>query len=145
LPIAIDGSKFKTVNNRDKNFTRGKIASRIAHLEASVDRYLKEMVRIDWQEEGEARAEKIANLAQRTGRIRQEIQRLQDMDRVLKVAPDSQISLTDPDVRSMATSARGVVLWATMRRPRRIWSARPIMQKHCNWTTQVGLISPIGR
>jgi len=105
--IAIDGSKFKAVNNRDKNFTKGKIASRIAHLEASIDRYLKEMVRIDRQEEGEARAGKIANLAQRSDRIRQEIQRLQDMDRALKDAPDSQISLTDPDARSMATSARG--------------------------------------
>ncbi len=105
--VAIDGSKFKAVNNRDKNFTKGKIASRIAHLEASIDRYLEEMVRIDRQEEGEARAEKIANLAQRSNRIRQEIQRLQDMDRALKNAPDSQISLTDPDARSMATSAKG--------------------------------------
>ncbi len=105
--VAIDGSKFKAVNNRDKNFTKGKIASRIAHLEASIERYLKEMVRIDRQEEGEARAEKVANLAQRSDRIRQEIQRLQDMDRALKDAPDSQISLTDPDARSMATSARG--------------------------------------
>ena len=105
--IAIDGSKFKAVNNRDKNFTKGKIASRIAHLEASIDRYLKEMVRIDRQEEGEARAEKIANLAQRSDRIRQEIRRLQDMDRALKDAPDGQISLTDPDSRSMATSAKG--------------------------------------
>jgi transposase len=105
--VAIDGSKFKAVNNRDKNFTKGKIASRIAHLEASIDRYLKEMVRIDQQEAGEARTEKIANLAQRSDRIRQEILRLQDMDRALKEAPDSQISLTDPDARSMATSARG--------------------------------------
>ena len=105
--VAIDGSKFKAVNNRDKNFTKGKIASRIAHLEASIDRYLEEMVRIDRQEEGEARAEKIANLAQRSDRIRQEIQRLQAIDRALKDAPDSQISLTDPDARSMATSARG--------------------------------------
>ncbi len=105
--VAIDGSKFKAVNNRDKNFTRGKIASRITHLEASIARYLEEMVRIDRQEEGEARAEKIANLAHRSDRIRQEIQRLQDMDRALKEAPDSQVSLTDPDARSMATSARG--------------------------------------
>ena len=105
--VAIDGSKFKAVNNRDKNFTKGKIASRIAHLEASIDRYLEEMVRIDRQEAGEARAEKVANLAQRSDRIRQEIQRLQDMDQALKEAPGSQISLTDPDARSMATSARG--------------------------------------
>jgi transposase len=82
--VAIDGSKFKAVNNRDKNFTKGKIASRIAHLEASVERYIDEMVRIDRQEEGEVRIEKLANLGRRHGRIRQEIQRLQDMDRAVK-------------------------------------------------------------
>jgi len=54
--VAIDGSKFKAVNNRDRNFTTGKIASRIAHLEADVERYINEMVRIDRQEEGAARA-----------------------------------------------------------------------------------------
>ena len=105
--VAIDGSKLKAVNNRDKNFTKGKIASRIAHLEASIERYLAEMVRIDRQEEGEARSEKIANLVQRSDRIRQEIQRLQGLNAALKDAPDGQISLTDPDARAMATSARG--------------------------------------
>lgn len=105
--VAIDGSKFKAVNNRDKNFTKGKIASRIAHLEASVERYIDEIVRVDRQEEGAARTEKLANLHRRYGRIRQEIQRLQDMDQVLKEVPENQISLTDPDSRSMATSAKG--------------------------------------
>ncbi len=64
------------------------------------------MVRIDRQEEGEARAEKVAHLARRYGRIRQEMARLQAMDRALADAPDGQISLTDPDARAMATSAR---------------------------------------
>ncbi len=105
--VAIDGSKFKAVNNRDKNFTKGKIASRTAHLVASIERYLEEMVRIDRQEEGEVRAEKIANLAQRCERIRQEIERLVDMGQALRESPDSQISLTDPDARAMATSAKG--------------------------------------
>jgi len=105
--VAIDGSKFKAVNNRDKNFTKGKIASRTAHLIASIERYLDEMVRIDRQEEGEVRAEKIANLAQRCERIRQEIERLVDMGEALRESPDRQISLTDPDSRSMATSAKG--------------------------------------
>ncbi len=104
--VAIDGSKFKAVNNRDRNFTKGKIASRLAHLEADVVRYLDEMVRIDRQEEGEVRAEKVAHLARRYGRIRQEIDRLKAMDRALTDAPDGQISLTDPDARAMATSAR---------------------------------------
>ena len=52
--VAIDGSKFKAVNNRDRNFTKGKIASRLAHLESDVERYITEMVRIDRHEEGEA-------------------------------------------------------------------------------------------
>ncbi|MEM9477723.1 MAG: IS1182 family transposase [Pseudomonadota bacterium] len=105
--VAIDGSNFKAINNRDKNFTKGKIKSRTAHLVASIQRYLDDMTRIDRQEEGEVRAEKIANLAQRCERIRQEIARLVDMREALEQSPVSQISLTDPDSRSMATSARG--------------------------------------
>jgi transposase len=104
--VAIDGSKFKAVNNRDKNFTKGKIASRLAHLEADVDRYITEMVRIDRQEEGGGRVEKVAHLAQRYGRLKQEIEKLKAMDKALADAPDGQISLTDPDARAMATSAR---------------------------------------
>ncbi len=104
--IAIDGSKFRAVNARDRNFTKGKVASRIAHLEADVERYIAEMVRVDQQEEGEVRAEKVAHLAKRYGRVRQHIQHLQAMDRALADAPDGQISLTDPDARAMATSAR---------------------------------------
>ncbi|PTR15281.1 hypothetical protein C8J28_1141, partial [Cereibacter azotoformans] len=104
--VAIDGSKFKAVNNRDRNFTKGKIASRLTHLEADVARCINEMVRIDRQEEGEARAEKVAHLARRYGRIRREIERLKAMDKALADAPDGQISLTDPDARAMATSAR---------------------------------------
>jgi hypothetical protein len=108
--VAIDGSKFKAVNNRDKNFTKGKIASRLAHLEADVEGYITEMVRIDRQEEGEARAEKVTHLAQRYGRLKQEIEKLKAMDKALADAPDGQISQTDPDARApikmAATSAR---------------------------------------
>lgn len=84
----------------DKNFTKGKIASRLAHLEADVDRYITEMVRIDRQETGEARAEKVAHLAQRYGRLKQEIAKLKAMGEALADAPDGQISLTDPDARA---------------------------------------------
>ena len=71
------------MNNRDRNFTKGKIASRIAHLEADVERYITEMVRIDRQEEGEVRAGKVEHLSRRYGRIRQEIARLREMDKAL--------------------------------------------------------------
>lgn len=104
--VAIDGSKFKAVNNRDRSFTKAKIASRLAHLEAGVARYVDEMVRIDRQEEGEARAEKVENLGLRHGRVQPEIQRLKAMEEALAYAPDGQISLTDPDARAMATSTR---------------------------------------
>jgi transposase len=104
--IAIDGSKFRAVNSRDRIFTKGKIANRIADLEADAGRYIAEMVRVDRQEEGEVRAEKVAHLAKRYGRVRQHIQHLQAMDRALADAPDGQIYLTDPDTRAMATSAR---------------------------------------
>jgi site-specific recombinase len=81
-------AKFKAVNNRDKNFTKGKIASRLAHREADVDRYINEMVRIDRQEESDTRSDKVAHLARRYGRIRQEIARLKAMDEALADAPD---------------------------------------------------------
>lgn len=103
---AIDGSKFKAVNSRDHNLTKRKIAGRLAHLEADVDRYIDAMARIDRQETGTARTEKLAQLARRHDRIKQEIHRLKMMNDVLKDAPDGQISLTDPDARAMATSAR---------------------------------------
>jgi site-specific recombinase len=86
--VAVDGSKFKAVNNRDRNFTKGKIASRLAHLEAEVGRYIEEADRIDRQETGAARAERAAHLTGRYHRIRQEIERLLAMDEALADAPD---------------------------------------------------------
>ncbi len=64
------------------------------------------MVRIDRQEEGEARVGKVKHLSRRYGRISQEIARLQAMDKALADAPDGQFSLIDPDARFIATSAR---------------------------------------
>ncbi len=104
--VAVDGSKFKAVNNRDRNFTKGKIASRLAHLEAEVERYLEEAARIDRQETGAARTERAAHLSGRFHRVRHEIERLMAMDKALVDAPDGQISLTDPDARAMATRAQ---------------------------------------
>ena len=71
--VAVDGSKFKAVNNRDRNFTKGKIAIRLAHLEAEVGRYIEDADRIDRQETGAARAERSAHQTSRYHRIRQEI------------------------------------------------------------------------
>ncbi|MFH1341654.1 MAG: IS1182 family transposase [Pseudomonadota bacterium] len=108
--VAIDGSKFKAVNNRDRNFTSGKIELRISHLEASASRYLEEMGRADALEQSEASLRKVTRLKEKLVRVRQEVRRLEGIAETLKDAPDGQISLTDPDARSMATYGKGTGL-----------------------------------
>ncbi len=56
--VAIDGSKFKAVNNRDRNFTAAKMQRRMAQIEKSVARYLDQLDSADRQEPSEARSMK---------------------------------------------------------------------------------------
>ena len=105
--VAIDGSKFKAVNTRDKNFTRGKVERRRAQLEKSVARYLAQLDTADLQEPSEELAAKTAHLKEKLVKLESEMQRLAAMERLMLASPDQQISLTDPDSRSMATSGRG--------------------------------------
>jgi transposase/macrodomain Ter protein organizer (MatP/YcbG family) len=105
--VAIDGSKFKAVNTRDKNFTRGKVERRRAQLEESVARYLAQLDTADLQEPSEALAAKTAHLQEKLAKLKSEMQRLAAMEKLMLASPDQQISLTDPDSRSMATSGRG--------------------------------------
>ena len=105
--VAIDGSKFKAVNTRDKNFTRGKVERRRAQLETSVARYLAQLDTADLQEPSEELAAKTAHLKEKLVKLESEMRRLAAMEKLMLAAPDQQISLTDPDGRSMATSGRG--------------------------------------
>jgi transposase len=105
--VAIDGSKFKAVNNRDRNFTRAKVERRRAQLEESVARYLSQLDTADLQEPSEALAAKTAHLKEKLAKLESEMQRLVAMEKQMLASPDQQISLTDPDSRSMATSGRG--------------------------------------
>jgi hypothetical protein len=104
--VAIDGSKFKAVNNRDKNFTERKLQARKEQLEASVQRYLEELDSTDRTNDGttEARALK---LKERIESLKQHLAKLGAIGSELDRVPDKQVSLTDPDARSMATSGRG--------------------------------------
>src|SRR6476646_1998339 len=104
--IAIDGSRFKAVNNRDKNFTVAKVAKRIEQVEASIARYLAALDRADRQDDDVAEA-KTARLKEKIEGLRRQMQSLKEMDREVEAAPDKQVSLTDPDARSMATSGKG--------------------------------------
>ena len=105
--VAIDGSKFKAVNNRDKNFTRAKMERRLAQIEESVARYLSQLDTADLQEPSEALAVKTAHLKDKLAKLASEMDRLKAIERAMLASPDQQISLTDPDSRSMATSGRG--------------------------------------
>jgi transposase len=105
--VAIDGSKFKAVNTRDKNFTRAKMERRLAQIEESVSRYLSQLDTADLQEPSEALAAKTAHLKEKLAKLADELQRLKALEKEMLASPDQQISLTDPDSRSMATSGRG--------------------------------------
>ena len=105
--VAIDGSKFKAVNNRDKNFTQAKIERRRKQLEESVARYLSQLDTADLQEPSEIIELKKARLKEKLEILKAQMGELVAMERRLQMAPDKQVSLTDPDSRSMATSGRG--------------------------------------
>jgi len=105
--VAIDGSKFKAVNNRDKNFTRAKMERRMAQIEESVTRYLQQLDSADRQEPSEALKTKTSRLKEKIEMLKEQMQRLEILKVQMLAAPDQQISLTDPDARSMATSGRG--------------------------------------
>jgi transposase len=107
LSVVIDGSKFKAVNNRDKNFTRAKMERRLAQIEESVVRYLHQLDSADRQEPSEARTTKTTRLKEKIAKLKEEVKRLHGLKARMLAAPDQQISLTDPDSRSMATSGRG--------------------------------------
>jgi transposase len=107
VSVAIDGSEFKAVNNRDKNFTRAKMDRRLAQIEESVARYLRQLDSADRQEPSEARTTKTARLKEKIAKLKEEMQRLRGLKAQMLARPDQQISLTDPDSRSMATSGRG--------------------------------------
>jgi len=105
--VAIDGSKFKAVNNRDKNFTRAKVERRRAQLEESVARYLSQLDTADRQEPTEAVTMKVARLNDKLAKLKEEMNKLAAYEKQMLASPDQQVSLTDPDSRSMATSGRG--------------------------------------
>jgi transposase len=106
--VAIDGSKFKAVNNRDRNFTGAKLQRRMAEIESSIQRYLTELETADRQEPEIAQA-KAGRLNEKIAALRTQMQQLREIETRLAQSPDGQLSLTDPDARSMKTRGTGVV------------------------------------
>ena len=106
--VAIDGSKFKAVNNRDRNFTSAKLKRRMEDIESSINRYLVALETADRQEPAIAKA-KTERLEDKIAALKDQMRVLRDIDVQLNAAPDKQLSLTDPDARSMKTRGTGVV------------------------------------
>ena len=104
--VAIDGSKFKAVNSRDRNVTPGKIDRRQEQIEQSIQRYLDALETADRTQPAEAEA-KTDRLQEKIRKLREQMQQLDGMKEQLKSLPDGQISLTDPDARSMMSQAKG--------------------------------------
>jgi len=104
--VAIDGSKFKAVNNRDRNFTSAKLQKRMAQIEASIERSLGAIETADREESALAQT-KTTRLKDKIAVLKEQMQKLKAIEGQLQATPDKQISLTDPDARSMATSGRG--------------------------------------
>jgi transposase len=104
--VAIDGSKFKAVNNRDRNFTKAKMKRRLQQIDESIARYLGQIASADRQESAIAEP-KTRRLDEKIKTLKEEMARLKKLEVRMLAAPDEQISLTDPDARSMATSGRG--------------------------------------
>lgn len=103
--VAIDGSKFKAVNNRDRNFTEQKIKSRLGHLEKAVQHYLDDLDRAD-REPSLVPEARVSQLKEKIATIRAEMRELR---RIRKDLPktEGQLSLTDPDARSMNSAGKG--------------------------------------
>ena len=104
--VAIDGSKFKAVNNRDKNFTAHKLQARMKQLEESIVRYLDDLDRAD-REPATVPAARVSQLKEKIAAVKAQVRKLRQIERQMLQSPDQQVSLTDPDARSMATSGRG--------------------------------------
>ena len=120
LVVALDGSRFKAVNNRDKNFTVAKVAKRIEQVEASISRYLTALDRADRQDDDVAEARTV-RLTEKIEGLRRQMLSLKAMGEQVEASPDKQVSLTDPDARSMATSGKGTGAVGTTSR----WPSMP--------------------
>jgi len=106
--VAIDGSKFKAVNAREKNFTQAKMKRRLKQLEESIDRYFKQLDTIDRQQSS-AHKDTATQLQDKIAKLKETMQGLKEIEAEMLNHPDKQVSLTDPDSRSMMTGGKGIV------------------------------------
>ena len=110
--VAIDGSKFKAVNALDKNFTEAKMKRRLERIDESIARYMAQLETADRQtaQGGDVPEAKVKRLNDKMVKLKEEVVRLNAINDQLQKSEDKQVSLTDPDARSMATSGKDTAL-----------------------------------
>jgi hypothetical protein len=108
--VAVDSSKFKAVNSRDRNFTPAKIEKRKQQIEESVQRYLSALDTADRTMPEQEFSPRSAHLKDKLSALREQMRRMDEIKERLKAEPDQQLSLTDPDARSMMSQAKGTGL-----------------------------------
>ena len=97
--FAIDGSKFKAVNNKSKNYTPSKVQFHIDRVEKSIQKYLGQM---DTRDENEKVTDTTVS-ASKLAWLEQRLIELKGLEVEVNAHPDKQISQTDPDARLMKT------------------------------------------
>ena len=107
--VAIDGSRFKAVNAKAKSFTRGKLKQKLGEIDKAIERYLMELDRAD-----EALAKtgstvpisQIVRTSRKLAHLHKEAERYRSVEQRMDATGETQISLSDPDARAMATTSR---------------------------------------
>lgn len=103
--VAIDGSKFKAVNNYDKNFSSTKVKRRLEQLESSIKHYFKELESAD-RADSQVPEQRKVHLKEKINAVEQEMARVNGIGEQLSESSETQVSLTDPDARSMRTKSK---------------------------------------
>jgi transposase len=106
--LAVDGTRIKAVNNKDRNFTRASLTKFIELADAKLDDYLQRLDQSD-AAESTTGGSRVANLAEKIAALRARRMRCQEMLAQLDRTGEEQISLTDPDSRAMAAHTRVAV------------------------------------
>ena len=107
--LAVDGTRIKAVNNKDRNFTRNSLAKFIRAADERLDDYLKRLDESDVEEGGTGGGARTNNLAQKIAALRDKRERYAAMLEELEKSGETQMSLTDPDSRAMAAHTKVAV------------------------------------
>ena len=104
--IAVDGTRIKAVNSRERNFTKAKLAKAMAESDERLARYLKQLDEADKDGEDAPERGSAERLQEKIAALRERRDRLDDHGKALADSGEDQISLTDPDARAMQSSSR---------------------------------------